>query len=200
MKKHLLGLAIFGFIVLSFSVTFSFLYSPSILIDPRFEETLESAVETDKKKKLVKKVSPSESIELIQPMIASEERKYFRETNFYQCQVFSANLKKGNLQSGMKLAFHFFVAENGKVRYLASEGKEIDRFFFQDENFVTQVRIDLGNWSKKIGKKNNFYVIPQVIGDFSEMTKLKPEFNTEKAFPVLLSEGTTKVVIGYGLK
>ena len=193
MKKHLLGLAIFSFIFAAFAIAFAYFYAPKVL---EINEVKRPVFENDTRNRCEKNFTQnnSSSIEITQPNISN----VFRKNSAKESQIFFAMVKKDKLAVGTKILLHFFVGDGKTISYAATENYEIKRISTDERITSAYINFDLNGWQKKFNRKNNFYVIPQIVTEDYNSDSIQPKFDSNKAIPVLWSENVSSIMTVIG--
>ncbi len=171
MKKHLIGLGIFSFIVVSFAVAFAFLYTKPEL--GNLEVTKKPVVQTDKRKSCdyTKKRNVDSAFTFSQ---ATLQRKNSH---------FNAIVEGENLED-LKFKFHFFVDSGKKIKYVSTENLTV-RKIYSSEKLQWSVSTNLSDLLDKYDGKGNFYFIPEQISDSNQSNNKQVSFDAKKAVSVL---------------
>lgn len=171
MKKHIIGLALFSFIV----ITAGFVYS--MFSVARVEEVF---VVTNSET-----YSPTKSC---WKMKRDSKQSSVGDIKVKQA-VFDLKTKQLNwelaapLREGSSIALHFFVKNADGTRYLNSALAPQTGF----ENGVIKATSSY-EWLDRLESYENLYVVPELT-TWSEFQKRQPKFNAEKATSVLLYSG-----------
>ncbi len=172
MKKHLLGLGIFSFIVVSFAVAFAFLCTPKI---KKVEEIKKPVYE------LSRKTCQYDTKE----EIANSLPKITQATISEKTRLFQATIEGGYLKKeSEELKLHFFFSDGKETKFLITKNTEIEKNYVGDA-VVWKVQFDSKEFKNLFGKKNNFYVISEVVKKNSNDVIEIPQFNYKKAVSIL---------------
>ena len=105
--------------------------------------------------------------------------------------LFSANflLKRENSEAEVnRVSIHFFVKDNAKTEYLATETMPL-RANFTDQNTAIVVLRAPYKWLNTLKGEENVYVIAEPAANFNNSKSPEPKFDETKAIPVLLDKG-----------
>lgn len=172
MKKHLLGLGIFSFIVVSFGVVYAFLFAPKI---PQVVEVRKPVYEFDKRNKcsFSERRSQKPSFRITHSTLLENNRK------------FNAIIEAENIDENAQFDLHYFVNDGKNVEYIATESAKVKKIVIESK-FYWGIELNLDKWQKKFNNKNNFYFIPELTAEGNKsQDQNNIEFDSAKAIPVL---------------
>ncbi len=167
MKKHIIGLALFSFIVSAATVIYALFNVPEIITvsAPQYIPTQRTNCKMKRELKESKSNSP-----LITQAVFNLKTKQF-----------SWELARQKVNSPILL--HFFIKDEKGTSYISTEqGINSVRY---GEMFFSGSFIWIGNLDSYM----NLYVIAELAPTPGHYKNYQPEFNADKAIPVLLDYG-----------
>lgn len=173
MKKHLLGLGIFSFIIVSFAVAFAFLYAKPEICN--LEVTKKPVVQTDKRK----------SCDYSKRRNVDSSCKFTQATLQKNSHQFNALIECDDIDRSYNLELHFFINNGGKTEFAVTEMSEVKQVNINGKSYW-EVETNLREWANKYNRKSNFYV----MSEFKDIRFSDDEvkFDANKAVSVLWVE------------
>ncbi len=171
MKKHLLGLAVFSFIVVSFAVTFGFIYTKKVR---KVEEIKKPVMENDTRKKcdFSEKSNEDSSFSISQATLQRNSGE------------FNAFINGENFHSHTSIKLHFFLDDGKKTEYIGTQESQLSVINIEGK-LKSGLSADLRGMLKPYDRKSNFYVIAELITLKNKFDNNQVEFNANKATSVL---------------
>ena len=183
MKKHIIGLALFSFIVTTAAVIYGFLSFPKIIPVPAPQYSPASAPTSCWKMKRERKELKSNSIEVKQAVFDTETRQ------------FNWELETPNKNEPIEL--HFFIKDEKGTRYITSEQVTNEQVTNKlSHNGILRFSNSY-DWLNKRRSFENLYVIAQFESDATNYNenfqvygnKFQPKFDAMKATAVTVDYG-----------
>lgn len=178
MKKHIVGLALFGFIVTSVAVIYGFLSFPKITPVPAPQYNPTSSPTSCWKMKRERKEPKANSIEVRQAVLDMPTKQF--------------NWELALPESNESIELHFFVKNDKETRYLTTE---------QVKNKLSNNGVlkfsNSYDWLNKRKSFDNLYVIAQFESEATNYSenfqvygnKFQPKFDAMKATAVTVDYG-----------
>ncbi len=172
MKKHLLGLGIFSFIVVSFAVAFAFLYAKPEVCN--LEVTKKPVIQTDKRK----------SCDYTKKRNVDSAFTFSQATLQRNSKEFNAFINEESFQTNSSFKLHFFLDDGKNTKYIGTQDSQVKVINIEGKPKLG-VSADLRGMLKTYNHKSNFYVIPELITFNNKFDRNQVEFNANKAISVL---------------
>lgn len=187
MKKHILGLGVFGFIFASFAFSFAFFYAPPIPQIGEVREPIEIRLSDKKYEKTscFRKKTKDITSSVVSSQLYLEDQKIISEIKL------SWN-GAGNPPKIVIVTTNFFTLKNQDELSFETFNIFIDPFKDSMEKTFTVVSNIPG--SRKIGKQNNFYVISSASDYDSDGEKIEVNKGLDQATQVLFVHGSDSVI------
>ncbi|HMS41279.1 MAG TPA: hypothetical protein PKE69_13700 [Pyrinomonadaceae bacterium] len=171
MKKHLLGLAIFSFIVVSFVVSFGFIYATKV---GKVEEIKKPVIENDTRRKcdFWEKTNKDSSFSITQATLQRNSRE------------FNAFINGGSFHSHTSIKLHFFLDDGEKPKYMGTQDSQVRGINIEGKSKLG-LSADLRGMLKTYDRKSNFYVMPELITLKNKFDTNQVEFDASKSVSIL---------------